>query len=446
MTSGPRVRHRSYGDGVVVGDPSVPTPTVDFGYMTTAVPRDELIWIDRPENQADQGPTPTVESSGLVEQQQQHTLSEETVRARRAILALKLGQVLEDDVEDLSVGTADIRRRLEQALDAAVQRQPRSILIEGAWGAGKTHLLTLLTALARAREFCTAQVILDGEGVTLSEPMGLMEGILSSLRYPNEEIPIGIGSRLLEVRRRHDYFELKQRIDWRLAAMIVQTPVEAFEDPDALEVLQDYLMLTVAKTRAQEKLRTLGYGVDLPTIKAWPLRDRPGRFRKLLASWAEFCVLTGARGLVVVFDEVDVEYAATLGDYYRRGLRSELLEALGDLREWRCPILLAFGSAPHGGAEEEDAATDLAHRLEGTVRVQAPQPDFDQARKLGRRLQTLYGRAYPNGTVNSSTRVRVNALAKRYAHGLNPTLREFVRGTLELLDVASSSRAAQGPQ
>lgn len=276
MTSGPRVRHRSYGNGVVVGDPSVPTPTVDFCYMTAAVPRDELTWIDRLENEADQAPTPPARTAGFVEQQ--HTLSEETVRARRALLALKLGQVLEDDVEDLSVGTEEIRRRLEQALDAAAQRQPRSILIEGAWGAGKTHLLTLLTALARAREFCTAQVILDGEGVTLSEPMGLMEGILGSLRYPNEAIAVGIGSRLREIRRRHNHFELKQKIGWRLAAMIRQTPAEAFDDPDALEVLQDYLMLTVAMTRAQEKLRTLGYGVDLPAIRARLLRERPRRF------------------------------------------------------------------------------------------------------------------------------------------------------------------------
>lgn len=146
----------------------------------------------------------------------------------------------------------------------------------------------------------------------------------------------------------------------------------------------------------------------------------------------------------MVLDEVDVEYAATLRDRNRRWRRSQLLQELGDLRQWRCPILLTFGSAPHGGAEEEDAAADIAHSLHGTVRVQAPQPDFGQTRELGRRLQALYGRAYPNGTVNLST--RINVLAKRHAHGLNPTLREFVRGTLELLDVASSSRAAQRPQ
>ena len=440
---GSQVRHRSFGDGVVVGDPSAPIPTVDFGYMTTTVPRNELSWLDKRENQA---ATPPIKRAGLVEQQnalveQRHALSEETVRARRAILALKLGQVLEGDVKNLSVGTAEIQNDLQQALDAAAQRRPRPIVIEGNWGTGKTHLLTLLAALARGREFCTARVILDGEGVTLSEPMGLMEGILGSLRYPNEAIPIGIGSRLRELRRRHTLRELEHRLGLLLATTIGQTPAEAFEDPDALEVLQDYLMLTVAKTRAQEKLRNIGYSVDLQTIRAWPLSDRPRRFRELLESWAEFCVLTGARGLVVVFDEVDVEYAATLWDRNRRWQRSQLLNALGDLRQWRCPILLAFGSAPHGGAEEEDAATDLAQRLHGTVRVQAPQPDSGQTRELGRRLQDLYGRAYPNGELNLST--RIDELARESARGLNPTFREFVRGTLELLDVASSSRTAR---
>ena len=71
---------------------------------------------------------------------------------------------------------------MEQAIIAAARRQPQSVPVEGSWGAGKTHLLTLLTRLAAEQRLATATVILDGEGVTLSEPMGLMEAILGSLR------------------------------------------------------------------------------------------------------------------------------------------------------------------------------------------------------------------------------------------------------------------------
>lgn len=306
---GPRVRHPRWGDGVVIGDPAVPRPTVDFGYMKETVSRKNLSWRDRPKNDAaaqrnERAAEPAEEASAL---------PEEAVRARRAILALKLGQVLEEDVEQLSVGIEAVQARLQQAVAAATRRRPQSVLIEGAWGTGKTHLLTLLTSLARKQGFCTAHVILDGEGVTLSEPMGLMEGILSSLRYPGEAIPSGIGDRLRQSRRQHDYRELRRRLGCRLAQAMRQLPAAALDNPEALEVLEDYLMLTLAKTRAQEKLRYFGYAVDLPTVKAWRIAERPDRFREHLSSWAEFCVLTGAAGLVVVFDEVDVEYAAHCG-------------------------------------------------------------------------------------------------------------------------------------
>ena len=198
MSWGIAVRHPQYGDGVVVAVDPHRGVNVDFGYVAAWVPLRELERPDTVERSLEETPDarpPTPAGTPLP------SLSADIVAARRAVLALKLGQVLEENVHELSIGTDDIRAEVDQAIVAAVRRQPQSVLVEGSWGAGKTHLLTLLTRLAAERGLATATVILDGEGVTLSEPMSLMEAILGSLRYPGEAAPCGVGNRLADLRR-----------------------------------------------------------------------------------------------------------------------------------------------------------------------------------------------------------------------------------------------------
>ena len=212
--------------------------------MVAWVPLEELERPDDVERSLEE--TPEAPSPPMLAGAPLPSLSADIVAARRAVLALKLGQVLEENVHELSIGIDDIQIEMEQAISAAVQHQPQSILVEGSWGTGKTHLLTLLTGLASKRGLATATVILDGEGVTLSEPMGLMEAILGSLRYPGEVAPYGVGNRLAELRRRHTFEDVRQSAGWRIAEAIYQIPHGAFDEPEAMEVLEDYFMLALA--------------------------------------------------------------------------------------------------------------------------------------------------------------------------------------------------------
>ena len=206
-----------------------------------------------------------------------------------------------------------------------------------------------------------------------------------------------------------------------------------------MEVIEDYFMLTVAATPAREKLRKLHYRISLPPLRARGLDERPERFCDLLKGWAGFCALTGAKGLAVVFDEVDVEYATRF-----RGLRSSLLDAFDDLMRESCPILLAFGSAPASDdvGDANDAVQDLVGSISGMKRIEAPQPNVEQTKELGVRLQELYARAYPrktSGIESHTARRRIERFAEHHHdENLVPTPRGFVRGTLELLDVMSN--------
>lgn len=432
---GVAVRHPQYGDGVIVDVDSHRGANVDFGYVAAWVPLRDLELPDDVERSLEETPDPPPPTPA---EAHLPSLSTDVVAARRAVVALKLGQVLEENVHDLSVGTDDVRAKMEQAIIAAVRQQPQSVLVEGSWGAGKTHLLTLLTRLAAEQGLATATVILDGEGVTLSEPMGLMEAILGSLRYPGEVAPHGIGSRLADLRRRRNFGDIWQSVGFGIAEAIYRIPLGALDEPEAMEVLEDYFMLALAPTRAREKLRRLHYGISLPPLKARRLDERPQRFCELLKGWAGFCALTGAKGLAVVFDEVDVEYATRFV-----GLRDSLLEAFDALLRESCPLLLAFGSAPASDdvGDANDAVHDLVGSIGGMRRIEAPRPNVEQTKELGVRLQELYARAYrrrTSGVDPHGVRRRIERFAEHHHDEiLDPTPRGFVRGLLELLDVMS---------
>ena len=433
---GRTVRHPALGTGTVVAGDSRRRARVNFGYASAVwLPVEELEFLEDvrhapPDDPKPPGPT----GRGFP------ALPKGVIEARRAILALKLGQVLEENVCDLSVGTEGIQTSVQQAITAALGRQPRGVLIEGSWGSGKTHLLTLLTALAARAELATATVLLDGEGVTLTEPMGLMEAILGSLRYPDEVAPCGVGGRLVRLRQQGNY----SGSDWRITETVMQMPCQALDEPEVVEVLEDYFTLKLAATQAVHRLGRLGWRrISLPPMKARSVTDRADRFCELMRGWAEFCASTGAKGLAVVFDEVDVEYATPWNRECRRR-RRQFLESIDGLLGQECPLLLAFGSAPPGGdvEEENDAVGDLLRRIDRLdPPITAPRPTLDQTLELASRLQMLYAGAYPDGMprVNQNkVRQLIEEFAVRHQDSLDQTPRSFVRGTLERLDVASS--------
>ena len=450
MIPGVRVRHPAFGAGVVLAVLArgrVPGARVDFGYMVDWVPQKELapsgdLRVPGSEDEAPRDEPEHWKPLG--------TLTENMVGARRAVLALKLGQVLQENVLDLSVGTKAAETLLRRAVGGAARRKPAGILVSGRYGAGKTHLLTMLASLAARENLATASAILDGGGVTLADPMTILESVLRSLCLPGESAPSGVGRRLAELRRRGSRWDHGRRGWSRIAEAVFQLPMAALDDPDVLEALEDYLTTSLPVSHANLRLRRLvRQPVQFPSMKAHRITDRAERFCELLRDWAEFCEAAGARGLVVVFDEVDVEYAGTLWNVERRTRRQLLLHALNDLLGQPVPLVLAFGSAPATDEEAaNDAARDLAERMSRIQRVDAPRPDATQMRELGRWLCGLYTRAYPDwvSSVDEGSIERaIDEHAERYAEGYgepdDPAPRRFVRELFEWLDVAADRSA-----
>ena len=447
MRPGDKVRHPELGAGSIVevhARGGQVGARVDFGYLTDWLPATEL-GIDtgslRPSGEW------TVEDDSPGQPTAAMTLSDAVVNARRGVLALKLGQVLEQHVLQLSTGTDTVQRKLEAIVSRAVQRRAQGVLIEGGWGSGKTHLLTMLRVIASSKGMATASVILDGDDVRLSEPMRLMAAVLESLRYPGEAVPGGIGGRLGQLRRSVIPWNLQFFGARRIAEVIGLLPVGAFDEPEILEILERYLMLSLPATQARAALAQHGYrGVALPSMAARNVAERSGRFREHLEGWTEVVTRTGAKGLALIVDEVDVEYAATTGwaaaRAQERARRSSLLSALSECLQKRLPLVVAFGSASAGGevAEEHDAVRNLARMLGDSVltTIEAPRPDLAHMSQLVQRVADIYELGYPNRMANIDRRqFEMLKLAESHMTSeINPVPRKLVRKTLECLDVS----------
>ena len=445
MRPGDSVRHPELGAGTIVevhARGGHIGARVNFGYLTDWVPATEL-GIDTDSlhpsrNLANESPDEAAPTA---------TLSDAVVNARRGVLALKLGQVLEQHVLQLSTGTETVQGKLETIVSRAMKRQAQAVLVEGAWGSGKTHLLTMLRAIATSTGMATASVILDGDDVRLSEPMRLMAAVLESLRYPGEAVPGGIGGRLGQLRRSVIPWNLRSRGARRIAEVVGLLPVEAFDEPEILEILEGYLMLSLPATQARTALLQHGYrGVPLPSMAARNVAERSGRFREHLEGWTEVVTRTGAKGLTLIVDEVDVEYAATSGwaaaRARERARRSSLLAALNECLQSKLPLVVAFGSASSGGevTEEHDAVRNLARMLGDSVLtiIEAPRPDLAHMRQLVQRVADLYELGYRDRMADIDRRqLEMLKLAESHmTSDINPVPRKLVRKTLECLDVS----------
>jgi len=443
MKSGDIVHHPELGKGTietVVSTPSGPAYRVKFPYAEQTIPAsefgklglmtgDSVPKIDWAKAIA---PKPSIQTSSA---------ANSPMIARAGINALKLGQILESQVKRLTVGTDEAESEFDALFSRNFNRNGRVVMIEGAWGVGKTHLLTLLAAHASDHGYAVSSTILDGYGATLSDPMRLMESITSSIKFPGEPVPMGIGAKLSEVKSK-GLSELRAYKADRLVKVLEEISTDALTNPEAVSVLEDYLGLSLASTKAKESLSRMGYyGVKLPPLKAQSVKERGDRLAELLCDWAAFCVGGKAKGLLVVLDEVDVDYArAAWWDYQRRSRQDLTLKALGAIRHKRIPLVIAFGSAPAGpGAQAaNDAVQDVMDKV-GKVdaEIEAKSLTTTELTRLGQSIHALYDEAYPGFSEKLDLKELSSlqkALLKKYQRMVSPVPRRYVRALLHCMD------------
>lgn len=418
---------------------------VDFGYIKEFVKQEDLrlteqkpnpLPVKKPAPIARVKPGPSESSCGI----------SETADYRRGVLALRLGQILEPHILKLSVGTEKLESTLESAVARARKGRVSFLMVEGAWGGGKTHALTLLQAMARRMRFATSSVVMDGNAVSLAEPMQVMEEILSSFCFSGQDGADQLMDLVRKVVKEERLPEIRLKGATTIARVLASIPREAFDDSEALSLLQDYFSLSLSASQAKAKMKQLGYRVAaLPTLRAFRVDQRAEAFCVLLKNWAQLASAMGAGGLLVLIDELDVEYASTAyndkASFERRAKRRSLLSALSKLESDEDPLLVAFASAPAGpGVARHNDAVEDVHSVfgEGLRNLKVPEPNESSLAELLRRLSAFYSEAYPD----SKERINAGVVQKlfegmllRYRKSPAAVPRQFVRTALEALDL-----------
>jgi hypothetical protein len=376
-------------------------------------------------------------------------LDPKMLRARLAILALRLGQCPEGYIEELTVGATEVRDACSWALERSGRGRAAVVVFESPFGKGKSHALNIFSSAARKQFRAVGSIVLDGFGITLTEPMTLLTNLAPSIRFPEGQGLETLPERLCELVQKNEAHRLRRSGAVFLAECLERVPREIAEQPEAWEIVIDYLSCVLPASHAKLMLapfRDNGCPPSLPPIVANRVDERAERCVKMLREWAQACTVAGAhRGLVVLLDEADVDYGNT-------GFREEMVkrrvwlyEAINNLAESDQQSMLSIGIAVTPGQDNywgEEAVNEIADHLgeDSTRHVQLKDLSKHDFVRLGKKVASIYGEAYGSEVISRAEAESYgeelrDRLSSRIADSCLP--RRFIREFIEHLDVIS---------
>lgn len=261
--------------------------------------------------------------------------------ALRRIECLRQGIPHTADAGGWSVGNANVRARVDAAIARAEAGHGSVLEVQGAYGSGKSQLARETLAVAHARGLQTFEVELDGRATTLGNRHGLLAALLASAQLPPEPggalPPVGVGT-LLERGRVEAWGALPGSLEsWR---SLLRYGHLFAHDEDAMLLAENYLagLLPMRATEKELNAKLETWDLHLPNLRLKGLLAQSrANVAEHLGRILDLGVLAGAKGSVVVFDELDHDFA----DY--RGRESKLA-MLGELarvvRARPCVMLL----------------------------------------------------------------------------------------------------------
>jgi len=355
--------------------------------------------------------------------------------ARQAIHALRLGQSTPLGVSELSVGMTQVDAVTKVTLDRANSGEVSFLIFVSEFGMGKSHALARLRLQAMQRRMAVGSVVLDGMGVSLCQPMSLPAALAHAIEFSDhgESLP----ARLAGLVRTGQTSKLRTACAEFLHGALAELTSDHVDDPEAWELVEDYLALEVAPSVLRQRL-----GVRVPTLNTRARADRPDRCALLMRDWARSVPPLGDRGgLALLLDEADVDFALGGLTASEKEQRAALLQAWrtmadgGPGGDTHVKLLIALAVTP--GGHRDDPVSELRSILGPCAGViELPELSEDHLRELGQRIAAMYARAYQTKPEARATEfVDACLQTMRGMHGRrNP--RHFIRMLLEKLDAA----------
>lgn len=240
-------------------------------------------------------------------------MTPEQVARRRAVEALRSGVPSWDAVTALGSGQSEAEDRFTALLDGAEVGRSGGLLLGAGFGAGKSHVLTHLSALALDRGFAVSSVVVSKE-TPLHDPAKVLRAAVDTLTGPGR-----IGGVLTDAVAALDpdsagYAELRRWVgsaaaglDERFAAtLLLHERLQGSDAPEADDILDAAVRFWAGEPLRVPDLRRALKGVGaggqfaLPAVAMRELaRQRTHFLSRLLRA-------AGYAGWVVLFDEVEL--------------------------------------------------------------------------------------------------------------------------------------------
>jgi hypothetical protein len=362
--------------------------------------------------------------------------------------ALRLGIVPAHGVQDYTVA-----REAEFGSLAALFQAGRGCrVVWGDYGAGKTHLLDAAEQMAQADGLATARITLDPRENALHHPLRLYKRIAASIRMPRRT---GTGIELMveSLIDSRDHLTPSGRRASRFLSPFLHALVHG--DEEEIGWLRDYVHGdNVASEEVNAVLGRLGWGGER-VLRLSDYRTYGRMFVHLVGTLACWSADAGARGLVLLFDEVE-RVQALSGENRRYAL--EVLRHYAAVTMQRDhlafdpetlykgghavhrdlplrfrddqPLAVVFALTPLEEIEQQFASITAS----SDYGIRLPPLGAGYVSELVRRLAGVYVRAHASFAPTSAALASIEGdVAERLAEG-EGSFREAVRATVFLLD------------
>jgi hypothetical protein len=367
----------------------------------------------------------------------------DTIQARRMIEAFRLGIVPHQDVDSFTFGREKPIAVLDAALACLARGQGDVFMVEGEYGAGKTHLLEYVHHRALAMGMVTSLVQFDPAEVSPHRPKRVYREIVHNLRYIKDETEHGFrdllrGGAGLEELKDHVFLgpvlAKLQRLD------AGQRQSEVFWQWVEGESTKEYA------TEQKSPFRVKG-GQRIPAL--YDFSTAADLYCNILSGLSWMARKLGMKGLVLLVDEAetvthlwDIMYLAKSVNFMdglvRTAQNDPDLKRINDRMVhnrvrpvpyvYRDPsLLLVFATTP---SPYDYAYIKLANRIKHRVELE-PLEDkalFDAFSTM----VMIYRRAYPSFTISDLDQKRLlREASRRNIEGV----RAFIKFSIEALDV-----------
>lgn len=367
------------------------------------------------------------------------------VAAKRLLEAFRLGVVPHQDIEQFTFGRAYEIDELRQGLMRLKQGQGSVFLIEGGYGAGKTHLLEYLHHIALREGLVTSMCELHIQETPPHRPKKVYHELVYGLRYIKEGCEYGFRDLL----RAGGGVEMEDHV---FLTPVLKRLADQDADGPASEVFWQWIEGESTKEYATDQTapyRVRG-GYHIPAL--YDFSTAADFYNYVLSGLSYLVHGLGLGGWVVIIDELETMQHVI--DYQQRVRGGEFIEGLvrATLNDD------ALRSTDDGLMHNRVRPTPYLYRDSHIMLVltTTPLPEKEKVRSGVRRillrrfsrleievifdnLLQVYQRAYPGARIEAGQRENVlNAAMRRNKE----ELRDMIKYTVEAFDYLRLGRGA----